>query len=47
MTNEEQMRAYNALLDIEKQVADLHNTLDYWIQKLLDNIDWKESSTDE
>ena len=47
MTNEEQIGAYNALIDIEKQVADLHNTLEYWIQRLLNNIDWEEDSTNE
>lgn len=47
MTNEEQIGAYNALIDIEKQVADLHNTLEYWIERLLNNIDWKDDSNDD
>lgn len=42
MNNENKIEAYNMLVDIEKQVSDLHNTLDYWIQRLLDNIDWEE-----
>lgn len=41
-TKEDQINAYNVLVDIEKQVSDLHNTLEYWIQKLLNNIEWKD-----
>lgn len=41
-TNQEQIAAYEALVDIEKEVADLHNTLQYWIERLLNNIDWKD-----
>lgn len=43
MNNDEQIHAYNVLVDIEKQVADLHNTLEYWIRKLLNNIEWKDN----
>ncbi len=40
MNDQQKKEAYEALVNIEKQVSDLHNTLDYWIQKLLSNIDW-------
>lgn len=42
MENEDKIEAYDALVDIEKQVSNLHGTLDYWIQRLLDNIDWED-----
>jgi hypothetical protein len=40
--NEQMKIVYEALRGIEKEVSDLHNTLDYWIQRLLDNIEWKD-----
>lgn len=42
MTNDDKKEAYEALRNIEKEVADLHNTLEYWIEKLLNDIDWKD-----
>jgi hypothetical protein len=42
MTNEEKKEAYNVLDMIAHQIADLHNTVEYWMQKLLSDIDWKD-----
>ena len=42
MTNDEKIEAYKVLCNLEKEVEDLHNTLNYWIERLLNNIEWNE-----
>lgn len=42
MTNDEKIEAYYILKKLEHEVEYLHNTLQYWMERLLNNIDCKD-----